>query len=98
MTSSEPTPPPSADGHSLRILHVNSMLKGGGTDDRSVRIADALLRLRHRLWLAGPPGREFSGIAQQLGIPFEPTPVGPLKLPLILHLARFIRRERIQIL
>ncbi len=74
------------------------MLTGGGTDDRSVRIAGALLLLGHQLWLAGPPGREFSGIAQQLGIPFEPTPIGPLKLPLIVHLARFIRRERIQLL
>jgi glycosyltransferase involved in cell wall biosynthesis len=97
-SKAEPPTTPGQAEQPLRILHVNSMLKGGGTDDRSVRITDALLRLGHRLWLAGPPGREFSAIAQQLGIPFEATPIGPLKLPLILHLARFVRRERIQIL
>jgi glycosyltransferase involved in cell wall biosynthesis len=74
------------------------MLKGGGTDDRSVRIAAALLALGHNVWLAGPSGREYSGIAGELGLPFHPMPSGPLKLPLILGTARFLRRERIQIL
>ena len=82
----------------LRILHLNSMLKGGGTDDRSVRIAHALLQLGHTVWMAGPSEREFSRIAAGLGIPFHPLPLGPLKLPLILQTARFIRQERIQIL
>ena len=74
------------------------MLKGGGTDDRSVRIAAALLALGHNVWMAGPPGREFSGIAGTLGIPFHPLRSGRLKLPLIWGTARFIRRERVQIL
>ena len=74
------------------------MLKGGGTDDRSVRIAHALLKLGHPVWLAGPAGREFSKIASDLGIPFVPLESGPLKLPLIFKTARFIRREKIQIL
>ena len=83
----------------LRILHINSMLKGGGTDDRSIRIAHALQQLGHTVWMAGPAGREFSEIAHQLGLAFKPTPPGgPLKLPLILNVARFIRRERIQVL
>src|ERR1051325_3429833 len=82
----------------MRILHLNSMLKGGGTDDRSVRIAHALLQAGHTTSLAGPAGREFSQIAQRLGIPFHPLRVGPLKLPLIFHTARFIRREKIQVL
>jgi glycosyltransferase involved in cell wall biosynthesis len=82
----------------LRILHLNSMLKGGGTDDRSVRIAQALLKLGHQVWLLGPPGREFSAIAQEIGLPFQPVVNGPLKLPLILKTAKFTRRERIQIL
>jgi glycosyltransferase involved in cell wall biosynthesis len=82
----------------LRILHLNSMLTGGGTDDRSVRIAYALMRLGHSVWMAGPAGREFSKIVTDLGIPFEPLKSGPLKLGLILHTARLIRRERIQIL
>jgi glycosyltransferase involved in cell wall biosynthesis len=82
----------------LRILHLNSMLFGGGTDDRSVRIAHALLKLGHQVWLGGPAGREFSKIAHDLGIPFTALPLGPLKLPLILRTARFLRREKIQII
>jgi glycosyltransferase involved in cell wall biosynthesis len=83
---------------SLSVLHLNSMLTGGGTDDRSVRIAHALSKLGHNIWLAGPAGREFSQIAQQLGVSFHPVPVGPLKIPLILSTARFIRSQRIQII
>src|SRR5258705_9255422 len=50
----------------LTALHLNSMLTGGGTDDRSVRIAPALSKLGHTIWLAGPARREVSEIAQQL--------------------------------
>jgi glycosyltransferase involved in cell wall biosynthesis len=82
----------------LRILHLNSLLKGGGTDDRSVRIARALLDLGHTLWIAGPAGREFSKIAGDLGIPMHLLPEGPLKLPLIFATAKFIRKEKIQII
>src|SRR6266481_5551398 len=74
------------------------MLTGGGTDDRSVRIAHALSKIGHTIWLAGPAGREFSEIAQQLGVSFHALPVGPLKLPLILNTARFMRSEKIQII
>src|ERR1051326_7425292 len=82
----------------LSVLHLNSMLTGGGTDDRSVRIAHALSKLGHRIWLAGPAGREFSKIAQQLGVSFHSLPIGPLKLPLIASTARFIRSKRIHII
>ena len=82
----------------LRVLHLNSLLTGGGTDDRSVRIAHAVGKLGHKVWMGGPAGREYSKIAQELGITFEPLPIGPLKLPLILHTARFLRRERMQII
>ena len=74
------------------------MLTGGGTDDRSVRIAHALAKLGHKIWLGGPAGREYSRVAQELGIAFQPLPVGPLKLTLILHTARFLRREKVQII
>jgi glycosyltransferase involved in cell wall biosynthesis len=74
------------------------MLKGGGTDDRSVRIAHALSKLGHKIWLAGPAGREFSEIAQKLGVSFHALPVGALMLPLILKTARFIRCQKIQII
>src|SRR6185295_13330787 len=82
----------------LSVLHLNSMLTGGGTDDRSVRIAHALSKLGHKIWLAGPAGREFSEVAQNLGLSFHALPVGPLKLPLIFNAARFIRSQQIQII
>lgn len=82
----------------MRILHLNSLLKGGGTDDRSVRIAHALIGLGYKVWLAGPAGREFSTIAESLGLPFHPLEPGPLKTKLILGTARFLRQERIQVL
>ena len=82
----------------LGILHLNSLLKGGGTDDRSVRTAHVLAQLGHKVWLAGPAGREFSAIAQGLGIPFCAVPVGFLKLPLIRETVRLLRREQLQII
>src|SRR5260221_9269682 len=82
----------------LRILHLNSLLKGGGTDDRSVRIARALLDLGHTVWIAGPGGREFSKIAGDLGIPMHSLPEGLLKVPLIFATAKFIRKQKIQII
>jgi glycosyltransferase involved in cell wall biosynthesis len=82
----------------LRILHLNSMLKGGGTDDQCVKLAAGLHRLGQAAWVAGPEGREFSKIARELGVPFHPTPPeGPARARFILSAAKLIRRERIQI-
>jgi glycosyltransferase involved in cell wall biosynthesis len=82
----------------LRILHLNSLLKGGGTDDQCVRLALGLRQLGQSVWIAGPAGREYSKIIGELGLPFHKTPwEGPAKLRFIFHLARFIRRQRIQI-
>ena len=82
----------------LRILHLNSLLTGGGTDDRSVRVAHALLRLGHSVWMAGPAGREFSKVSSDLSLPFCPVSEGPFKLSLIFNTAQLIRRLKIQIL
>lgn len=80
------------------VVHLNSMLSGGGTDDQCVRLAHGLRQLGHRVWLAGPDGREFARVARELGVPFHVTPPeGPLKLQFILSVARLVRRERIQI-
>jgi glycosyltransferase involved in cell wall biosynthesis len=82
----------------LRVLHLNSRLTGGGTDDQCVKLAHGLQRLGHQVWVAGPEGREFSKIIRGLGIAFHATPPeGPLKLQFIFDVARFIRREKIQI-
>lgn len=83
----------------LRVLHLNSLLRGGGTDDRSVRIAHSLLQLGHQICMAGPDGHDFSKIARELGLPFETIPArGFLKLPLIVHTARAIKRNQSQII
>lgn len=81
----------------MRVLHLNSRLTGGGTDDRSVRIAHALQRAGVTVWMIGPGGREFSAVVRDLGVPFAETPVGPLKLTLIVRAAKLIRQQRIQI-
>ena len=80
------------------VVHLNSMLSGGGTDDQCVKLAHGLRQIGHRVWLAGPDGREFTRVARELGVPFHVTPPeGPLKLRFILSVARLVRRERIQI-
>ena len=82
----------------LRVLQLNSMLTGGGTDDQCVKLASGLHQLGQRVGIAGPDGREFSKVIKHLGVPFHTTPrEGPLKLGFILSAARFIRREQIQI-
>ena len=83
----------------LRVLHLNSLLRGGGTDDRSVRIAHSLQQLGHDICMAGPHGHEFSKIARELGLPFQSIRArGLLKLPLILDTARALKRHQSQIL
>src|SRR5882672_8829881 len=82
----------------LRVLHLNSMLKGGGTDDQCVKVAAGLRQLGHEVWLAGPDGRAFSKTVRELGIPFHVTPSeGLLKSRFMISAARMVRRERIQI-
>ena len=91
-----PTAPPPTSP--LRLLHLNSRLTGGGTDDQCVKLAHGLQRLGHHVWVAGPEGREFSKIIRDLGIPFHATPPeGTFKLRFILDVARFIQCEKIQI-
>ena len=84
-----------AEGASLRVLHLNSMLSGGGTDDQCARLAAGLVALGPQVWVAGPDGREFSRRIRASGVPFHATPPG--KAGFVLAAARLIRREHIQI-
>jgi glycosyltransferase involved in cell wall biosynthesis len=82
----------------MRILQLNSLLTGGGTDDQCVKLASGLCQMGQTVCLAGPDGREFSRIACDLGVPFRATPPeGPLKLRFILSAAKLIRHDRIDI-
>jgi glycosyltransferase involved in cell wall biosynthesis len=82
----------------MRVLQLNSLLTGGGTDDQCVTLASGLRQLGQDVRLAGPDGREFARTVRGLDVPFSPTgPEGPLKVRFILSAANLIRRERIQV-
>src|SRR3954465_5707279 len=81
----------------LRILHLNSMLKGGGTDDQCTKAATGLLALGHQVTIAGPSDREHSPPPRNAGVPLHPTPTNS-KPAFILNIAKSIRRDRVQIL
>jgi glycosyltransferase involved in cell wall biosynthesis len=82
----------------FRIVHLNSMLTGGGTDDQCVKLAAGLRRLGQQVWLAGPGEREFAKRARELDLPFYATPPeGPLKLRFIFAAGKILRNERAQI-
>jgi glycosyltransferase involved in cell wall biosynthesis len=83
----------------LRVAEVNTLLTGGGTDDRSVRTAGVLHRLGHECWLVGPQREEFSEVAVELGLRTHPLRTRGLRrwfLPL--QIARHLNRQRIQVL
>ena len=61
----------------LRVLHLNSMLKGGGTDDQCVKLVQGLRGLGETAWLAGPDARDFSRVVRSMGLPFVVTPPTP---------------------
>ncbi|MCU0787784.1 MAG: glycosyltransferase [Verrucomicrobia bacterium] len=83
----------------LRILHLNSLLTGGGTDDQCVKLAHGLRSVGMDARIAGPDGREFSRVVRDLKLPFHVTPSGALaRFRFILESASIIRRERIQII
>jgi glycosyltransferase involved in cell wall biosynthesis len=80
-----------------RILHLDSLLTGGGTDDQCVKLVAGLSQLGQRVTLAGPSGRPFSPFIAAAGLPFLDTGNAASQLAFILRAARFIRREKIQI-
>lgn len=83
----------------LRILHVDSLLNGGGTDDQCLKLAQGLIARGQQVWLAGPGDHELSPVARSLGIPLLPTPPeGPLRWGFIRAVARACREQRIDIL
>jgi glycosyltransferase involved in cell wall biosynthesis len=81
----------------LRILHLNSLLTGGGTDDQCVQLAAGLRQLGQQVMLAGPAGLEFSETINASGLPFFDTGKDASKLKFIFRAARLIRRENFQV-
>jgi glycosyltransferase involved in cell wall biosynthesis len=81
----------------VRVVHLNSLLTGGGTDDQCVKLAAQLHRLGQRIFLAAPGGSPFAPAIAQFGIPHFDTGARANRLQFIFRAARFIRRERMQI-
>jgi glycosyltransferase involved in cell wall biosynthesis len=90
--------PGSSPRRSWRVVHVNSMLKGGGTDDQCLKYVAGLHAAGHRVWMAGPGGRDLHRliVAGRYSF-FETPPEGLLKLRLIWAVANLLRREQVQI-
>lgn len=85
--------PPPVPARGVKVVRVNSLLSGGGTDEHCVTLARNLTRLGVEEWLAGPDGRPFSEVARASGLRFWPTPPeGPVQLRFMVGLARLIRR------
>jgi glycosyltransferase involved in cell wall biosynthesis len=84
-------------GQELRVLHLNSLLTGGGTDDQCIKLAAQLHKMGQRVWLAGPAGRPMAPVVEQLAVPFFDTGAQAGKARFIFRAARLIRREKIQI-
>jgi glycosyltransferase involved in cell wall biosynthesis len=78
----------------LRIIHLNSLLTGGGTDDQCVKVADGLRQLGQDVCIAGPEGREFSKIIHSLNLPFCNTGNTKSKIKFVLRAAKFIRAHK----
>jgi glycosyltransferase involved in cell wall biosynthesis len=79
------------------VLHLNSLLTGGGTDDQCIKLAAHLHKLGEKVWLAGPAGRALAPVVEESGAPFFDTGANSGKAGFILRAAGLIRRERIQI-
>jgi glycosyltransferase involved in cell wall biosynthesis len=87
----------SAAAQPLRVVHLNSLLTGGGTDDQCVKLAAQLHRLGQRVVIAGPGGRPFAPVVAGLGAPFFDTGARAGQFQFILRAAGLIRREKAEI-
>ncbi len=75
------------------VLHLNSVLATGGTDDQCVRLVQGLRQLGIGAEIAGPDYRHFGGIVRDSGVPLHViNREGPAKLRLIFAAAKVIRQ------
>ena len=81
-----------------RVLQINTLLHGGGTDDQCVKLAVGLHRAGIDVAIAGPAGREQADVATRAGVLLEDTGnEGIIKLRYIAKVARIIRHRRIDV-
>ena len=80
-------------------MDFNSLLTGGGTDDRAVNAAYGLQRRGHRVCVAGPEGAPCAAHVRERELPFAPLPsTGVKRLAQLIALVRVVRHERAHIL
>jgi glycosyltransferase involved in cell wall biosynthesis len=77
----------------LRVLHVNSVLTGGGTDESCVRLVQVLRAMGQQVWVAGPGGSRFDTALGESGLFCDPA-LRNHKPRFVWHVARCIRRQR----
>src|SRR5689334_17613987 len=53
----KPSQVTSSESEPLRILQINSLLSGGGTDEQCLNLARGLSELKQSVWLLGPSDR-----------------------------------------
>lgn len=83
----------------LRVLQVNSLLTGGGTDDQCLKLSKGLAGLGQDVWVAGPGDHELSGAVRGLGLRHLETPRGRRpRFAFIRAVAGYCREHRIQVL
>lgn len=85
----------------LRVLQLNSMFSGGGVDNQTLELSQALQERGHLITLAVAAGSRWEPRAQALspGIRVESFPgKSPLRSALMRTVIRLLRRDRCQIL
>ena len=92
LTSAASTP----TAEPFRVLQVNSVLTGGGTDESCVRLVQVLRGMGHLVWVAGPGGSRYDAALEPVGLFCDPA-LRRSKTLFISHVARCIRRQQPQI-
>lgn len=84
----------------LRILQLNTVFNGGGTDNQTLVLAAGLAELGDEVTLAVAEASRWAPLAQRLpGVRVECLPrKSALKLSRILRLSKLLRADRIQII
>src|SRR5439155_23331012 len=84
----------------LRILQLNSLFNGGGTDRQTMELAAGLAARGHEVILAIGEGSRWEPLARNsLSVPIATfAPRSPLKFAMIRSLAGLLRRHEIQII
>jgi glycosyltransferase involved in cell wall biosynthesis len=81
----------------LKILQLNTVFNGGGTDNQSLELARGLQDLGHRVWLAVPPERHCEAAARRLDLRLAYVkPKG--KVRQLRDLARLVRQNGIDLI